>query len=113
MKERAFAEAAAALKAGEIVAIFPEGKLTATGELNTFRPGLQRILEQAPVPVIPMALRGLWGSLFSRRSEGSVIQRLRHMSTKIALVVGAPVAPEMATLPFLEQRVLALRGDRR
>ena len=66
MKERAFAEAAAALRAGEIVGIFPEGKLTETGELNPFRPGLQRILEQAPVPVVPMALRGLWGSFFSR-----------------------------------------------
>jgi len=112
MKERAFLEAAAALKAGEIVAIFPEGKLTSTGELNTFRPGLQRILEQAPVPVVPMALRGLWGSLFSRRA-GNIMQRIRHVSTRIALVVGAPVAPEVATPALLEQRVLALRGDRR
>src|SRR4029077_17177405 len=42
MKERAFEEAAKALEAGEIVGIFPEGKLTDTGELNVFRPGLQR-----------------------------------------------------------------------
>jgi 1-acyl-sn-glycerol-3-phosphate acyltransferase len=55
LKERAFEEAAAALRAGEIVCIFPEGRITDTGELNPFRPGLQRILEQAPVPVVPMA----------------------------------------------------------
>jgi 1-acyl-sn-glycerol-3-phosphate acyltransferase len=66
MKERAFNEAAQALRDGEIVCIFPEGRITDTGELYTFRPGLQRILEQAPVPVVPMALRGLWGSFFSR-----------------------------------------------
>src|SRR4029077_15700556 len=64
LKERAFVEAAEALKAGEIVCIFPEGKITDTGELSRFRPGLQRILEQAPAPVVPMALRRLWGSFF-------------------------------------------------
>ena len=63
MKERAFEEAANALKAGEIVCIFPEGKLTDTGELNPFRPGLQRILEQAPAPVVPMALARTVGQL--------------------------------------------------
>src|SRR6185312_13273078 len=68
--ERAFAEAAAALAAGEIVGLFPEGRLTHTGELNRFRPGLSRIVQTTPVPVIPMALRGLWGSVFSRARKG-------------------------------------------
>ena len=110
MKERAFAEAARALKAGEIVGIFPEGRLTQTGEINPFRPGLQRILEQAPVPVVPLALRGLWGSFFSR-SQGKAMQRIRGMFSRIALVAGTPVAPELATPEFLQQKVLALRGD--
>src|SRR3989454_5042409 len=87
MKERAFAEAARALKAGEIVGIFPEGRLTQTGEINPFRPGLQRILEQAPVPVVPLALRGLWGSFFSR-SQGKAMQRIRGMFSRIPLVAG-------------------------
>ena len=113
MKERAFEDAAKALKAGEIVGIFPEGKLTQTGELNPFRPGLQRILEKSPVPVVPLALRGLWGSFFSRSSQGRVMRRVRGMFSKIALVAGAPVAPELATPELLQQKVLALRGDRR
>jgi len=113
MKERAFAEAAAALRAGEIVGIFPEGKLTETGELNPFRPGLQRILEQAPVPVFPMALRGLWGSFFTRSYGGKAMRRLRGVFSRIALVAGAPIAPERATPECLQQQVLALRGDRR
>ncbi len=113
MKERAFESAAKALKAGEIVGIFPEGKLTQTGELNPFRPGLQRILKQSPVPVVPLALRGLWGSLFSRSSQGKAMRRVRGMFSKIALVAGAPVAPELATPELLQQKVLALRGDRR
>jgi 1-acyl-sn-glycerol-3-phosphate acyltransferase len=111
MKERAFEDAAKALKAGEIVGIFPEGKLTQTGELNPFRPGLQRILEISPVPVVPLALRGLWGSFFSRSSQGRAMQRVRGMFSKIALVAGAPIAPELATPELLQQKVLALRGD--
>src|SRR5947207_1603031 len=77
LKERAFEAAANALNAGEIVGIFPEGKITDTGELNPFRPGLQRILEHAPVPVVPMALRGLWGSFFSRSYQGKATRRVR------------------------------------
>ena len=111
LKERAFAEAAAALRAGEIVGIFPEGRLTETGELNPFRPGLQRILEQAPAPVVPMALRGLWGSLFSRADRGRAMRKIRGLFSRIALVAGPPVPPERATPEFLQQNVLALRGD--
>jgi hypothetical protein len=113
MKERAFADAAKALKAGEIVCIFPEGRITDTGELQRFRPGLQRILEQAPVPVVPMALRGLWGSFFSRVAGGKAMRRLRGIFSRIALVAGAPVVPARATPEFLQATVLALRGDRR
>jgi 1-acyl-sn-glycerol-3-phosphate acyltransferase len=111
LKERAFTEAADALKAGEIVCIFPEGKITDTGELNRFRPGLQRILEQTPAPVVPMALRGLWGSFFSRSSGGKAMQTLRGMFSRITLVAGPPVAPARATPELLQETVLALRGD--
>jgi 1-acyl-sn-glycerol-3-phosphate acyltransferase len=111
LKERGFAEAADALKAGEIVCIFPEGKITDTGEINPFRPGLQRILEQAPVPVVPMALRGLWGSFFSRSCGGRAMRRLRGLFSKIALVAGPPLAPEQATPEKLRETVFALRGD--
>ena len=111
LKERGFAEAAEALKAGEIVCIFPEGKITDTGELNPFRPGLQRILAQAPVPVVPMALRGLWGSFFSRSYRGKAMHRLRGLFSRIALVAGPPLAPEQASPERLQATVFALRGD--
>ncbi len=93
LKERAFVEAADALKAGEIVCIFPEGKITDTGEINPFRPGLQRILAQAPVPVVPMALRGLWGSFFSRSYRGKAMRRLRGLFSRIALGRGRATGP--------------------
>ena len=68
--ESAFDEVAAALSAGELIAIFPEGAITRTGELQPFRPGIRRILDRNPVPVVPMALSGLWGSVFSRQYRG-------------------------------------------
>ena len=113
MKERAFEECANAVKAGEILCIFPEGRITDTGELQRFRPGLQRILEQAPVPVIPMALQGLWGSFFSRFPDGKAMRTWPGIFSRIALVAGPAIAPERATPEYLQQTVLALRGDRR
>jgi 1-acyl-sn-glycerol-3-phosphate acyltransferase len=113
LKNRAFADAAVALSSGEIVGIFPEGKLTDTGEMNVFRPGVQQMLATTPVPVIPLALSGLWGSFFSRFVEGRAMRRVRGVFSRIALIAGPPVAPEHATPDELHAMVLALRGDRR
>jgi 1-acyl-sn-glycerol-3-phosphate acyltransferase len=113
MKDRAFAEVAQALRGGEMVGIFPEGRLTDTGELNAFRPGIRQIVETTPVPVVPLALRGLWGSFFSRSCEGKAMRRIRGVFSRIALVAGSPVPPEEVTLEGLQATVLALRGERR
>jgi len=113
MKDRAFAEAAEALRNGEIVGIFPEGKLTEDGELSRFRPGVQQMLEATPVPVVPMALSGLWGSFFSRAYGGKAMRRLRGVFSRIAFVVAPPVPAERVTLDGLQSAVLALRGERR
>ena len=112
MMERAFAEVAKALREGDLVAIFPEGRLTDTGELSAFRPGIKRILEATPVPVVPMALRGLWGSFFSRKDGAAMSKPLRFVPfRKIGLAVDAPVPASDATPELLQARVLALRGD--
>jgi 1-acyl-sn-glycerol-3-phosphate acyltransferase len=112
MMERAFAEVSRALKAGDIVVIFPEGRITDTGDLHPFRPGVTRILAADPVPVIPMALRGLWGSFFSRKDGPAMSKpwRLRPFA-KIGLAVGAAVPAAAATPEVLQADVLALRGD--
>jgi 1-acyl-sn-glycerol-3-phosphate acyltransferase len=113
MKDRAFAEVAKALAAGEIIGIFPEGKLTETGELNPFRPGVQQIIATTPVPVVPLALRGLWGSFFSRSHDGRAMRRIRGLFSQIALVAAPPLPPERVTLEGLQATVLALRGERK
>ncbi|MGK7635297.1 1-acyl-sn-glycerol-3-phosphate acyltransferase, partial [Salmonella enterica] len=73
---------------GELVCIFPEGKLTADGEMNEFRAGIERIIEETPVPVIPMALQGLWGSFFSRDPNKGFFRRLW---SRVSLVAGESV----------------------
>jgi 1-acyl-sn-glycerol-3-phosphate acyltransferase len=111
---RAMDQIAADLAAGELVCIFPEGKLTDDGEIEVFKPGVERILARTPVMVVPLALRGLWGSFFSKQ-DGKAFGRpfRRGMWSRVELVVGEPVAPENATAARLPVEVAKLRGDRR
>jgi len=113
MKQKAFDTAAQALRDGELVMIFPEGTLTKTGDFNTFRSGMLEILQREPVPVIPMALRGLWGSFFSRVEGGTAMIRpfRRGFFNRVELVVAAPIAPTEVTMEKLQQQVAELRGD--
>lgn len=109
---RAFAEIDAALAAGEVVGIFPEGALTRDGEIATFRSGIERILAERPVPVLPMALRGLWESMWSRRDSRMGRARLpRRFRAHIELVAGDLVQGDSATAAGLEGIVRELRGD--
>ncbi|NWA29127.1 MFS transporter [Pseudomonas gingeri] len=105
--ERAFRKIAEYLKEGELVCIFPEGKLTTDGEINEFKGGMTRVLEETPVPVIPLALQGLWGSFFSRDPGKGLFRRLW---SRVTLVAGAPVGAEVAVPEQLREQVLQLRG---
>ena len=114
LMEKAFDEVAQALAAGELVGIFPEGRITDNGDLYPFRPGIQRILERHPVPVIPLALRGLWGSFFSRKDGPAMSKPFRRgLFSKIALVGAPALAPREATPERLQEIVAGLRGDAR
>ncbi|MCL4680431.1 MAG: MFS transporter [Rhodocyclaceae bacterium] len=110
--EQAYEEVAKALEAGDLVGIFPEGRITDTGELYPFRKGITRIVERSPVPVVPMALKGLWGSFFSRKDGPAMTRPFRRgLFTKVSLCVAAPVAPAAATPEALQEIVAHLRGD--
>jgi len=110
MYNRAFDEMKQAVDDGQLVCIFPEGQITYDGELNPFKPGVLTLLDDRPVPVIPMALRGLWGSLFSRK-DGPAMKKLpRRMFAKIELVVGEPIEAADVTMELLQTKVETLRG---
>lgn len=112
MMNQAFDEIAKALENDELVIIFPEGKLTSDGEIDEFKAGVERILARNEVPVVPMALKGLWGSFFSR-VEGRVMKRpfRRGVRATVELVVGEPMPGHEAKRDNLRHVVGKLRGN--
>ncbi|MBI6721576.1 MFS transporter [Pseudomonas syringae] len=105
--EKSFKRIAQYLAEGELVCIFPEGKLTTDGEINGFKNGMSRIIQETPVPVIPLALQGLWGSFFSRDPSKTLFRRLW---SRVVLVAGSPIAADVATPVDVREEVKALRG---
>jgi 1-acyl-sn-glycerol-3-phosphate acyltransferase len=112
LMEKAYVDIAQALHEGDLVCIFPEGRLTRDGEINEFKGGIAKIIERSQVPVIPMALRGLWGHLLSRSGDNLFERAFRTgLRSRLALAVGVPVPPQQVTPEGLQQQVTALRGD--
>jgi 1-acyl-sn-glycerol-3-phosphate acyltransferase len=110
--QTAFDRIDAELADGQIVCIFPEGKLTRDGGINEFKRGVEKILERRPVPVLPMALRGLWGSFFSRREGKAPMTKLpSRFWSRIEMVVTAPVPGDDASATSLQRIVTGLRGE--
>ncbi|MCJ7592814.1 MAG: MFS transporter [Woeseiaceae bacterium] len=109
----AFEKVDAELAAGNIVCVFPEGGLTTDGEVQHFKPGIEKIIERRPVPVIPVALGRLWGSWFSRRKSGGIRKIPGRLFARVPVVIGTPVAPADASAESLELLVRTLRGDMR
>ena len=107
--EAAFAEIRAGLAAGDLLCIFPEGELTRDGEIAGFRPGIERILAESQVPVVPMALKGLWGSFFSH--AGGVFRNPSRFWSRVEIVAGQPVDGEQVTAQDLREFVADLRGS--
>ncbi|MFZ6800213.1 MFS transporter [Undibacterium sp. Di24W] len=112
LMEKSFVDIAQALHEGDLVCIFPEGKLTRDGEINEFKGGIMKIIERSPVPVIPMALRGLWGSFMSR-DKGNPFERSfrRGPFSRLELAVGEPQDPTQVSPQSLQQQVQLLRGE--
>ena len=101
------------LDAGQIVCLFPEGGISTDGEIQRFRPGIEKIIERRGVPVIPIALGGLWGSWFSRRSGGGLRKIPGRLWAKVNVRIGEAVRSEDVTAASLELLVRTLRGDDR
>ena len=110
--EAAFERAAEVLRAGDLLAIFPEGGITKDGTLQPFKGGIVKILDRAradglDVPVVPMALTNLWGSYFSRIEQGTAMVRpfRRGFLNRVGLNVGAPMPAAEVTPELLFARV--------
>jgi 1-acyl-sn-glycerol-3-phosphate acyltransferase len=115
--EAAFAAAVEVLKEGDLLGIFPEGGITQNGTLQEFKGGVMKILEQQPVPVVPMALTNLWGSFFSRielvggKPTAMAKPFRRGIFNPVGLNVGVPLVASEVQLDGLRGRVMALLSD--
>lgn len=110
VKDQAFEKIAKCLENGEIVCIFPEGTITKTGDINQFRPGLHQIVRRNPVPIIPVALQGLWGSFFSRKYGRAMAHVPRKFLSKIGIKAGEELSAD-TPIEEIEKIVKELRGD--
>ena len=116
LMQKAFDEIDAALADGQLVGIFPEGALTRDGEIAAFKSGVERVLERArengrPVPVVPMALKGMWTSMWSHRDGRMHRMRVpRRFRAHVEVVAGEPMPGPGITAELLETEVRGLRG---
>lgn len=117
LMQRAFDGVDAALAEGELVCIFPEGALSKDGNIAPFKSGVEKVLERRNVPVIPMALRNMWGSMWSRRGASAESGRLgrmrvpRRLRAHVEVIADMPADGAIATAESLEAQVRELRGD--
>ncbi|TVP42773.1 MAG: 1-acyl-sn-glycerol-3-phosphate acyltransferase [Halomonas sp.] len=111
---RALDDVSEALRHGEVVMVFPEGRLTPDGEIHAFRRGLETILARDDVPVIPAGLAGLWGSWTSHHGGKAFKKYPKRFRAPVSLHFGPALnrldADEMALCLFLEARVRALKA---
>lgn len=108
---QAFDTIAQALENGELVVIFPEGSITRDGEMNKFQPGIDDIIKRTPVPVVPLAIRGMWGTWLSRHKGRAMKGLPRSFMKKLTVVAGDQVPPEEASRLGIQEQVRMLRGD--
>lgn len=107
--EEAFVKIAKALQQGKLVCIFPEGKLTTDGEIAVFKGGIEKIIKDTPVPVIPLAIQGLWKTSFSRNPKRKI---LRSFAAPIKVIADKPIPAEQVDRKLLQEKVQLLREDK-
>jgi acyl-[acyl-carrier-protein]-phospholipid O-acyltransferase/long-chain-fatty-acid--[acyl-carrier-protein] ligase len=88
---RALRKARAVIESGELVAIFPEGSITRSGEIEPFQRGFERIVEGLGTPIIPMHVDGLWGHPLSTKGGGVFHSREKLWRPMVNIKIGEPI----------------------
>jgi len=82
------------LQKGGTICIFPEGELTRTGSMLPFRRGVEKLIEGVAsknVPIIPVYIDQVWGSIFSYE-RGKFFFKIPHeMPAKLSITFGQPL----------------------
>lgn len=112
--KKAIEKVTEALNEGDIVAIFPEGQITYSGNLSRFKFGVEWMLAGANVPVIPVALDGLWGSILSRKYLDKKYKYKflpRYFRMNVKAICGKPINHDKATVNYLQKELMKLIGS--
>lgn len=107
----AFDTVSKVLDEGHLVCIFPEGKITRTGEMNDFKTGIEKIIHRNPVPVIPMNLLGLWGSFFSHKDGSAFSKTPKRFWSRVSINIGSAIDPKNVSASVLQTEVVKLQSE--
>ena len=112
---RSLDEAAQRAKDGHLVCIFAEGGISRTGNLLPFSKGLERIAQKGDVPIIPMYLDRVWGSIFSFRGKRFLFKRPLRVPYPITVAIGKPLEPTSSAMEVRQavQELSAIALDSR
>jgi len=102
--------ASEAIRAGEVVCIFAEGQITRIGQMLPFRRGFQKIMKDVEAPIVPVALDGVWGSIFSFEKRRFIWKLPRQIPHPITVNYGKPL-PHTATPSEVRQAVQELTAE--
>ncbi len=97
-----------ALKAGDVVCLFPEGELTRTGVVGGMKKGFELIIRKAECPVVPVYMDGLWSSIFSFEREAYFKKWPLRFTCPLQVAFGQPLPHEVATRDLVREKILEL-----
>jgi len=102
--------ASEAIQNGQVVCIFAEGQITRIGHLLPFRRGFERIMKDVEAPIVPVALDGVWGSIFSFERGRFLWKLPRRIPYRVTVNFGQPL-PHTATPFEVRERVQELMAE--
>ena len=93
--ENAFKAIYDRLDNGDVIGIFPEGRITRDGKLNVLQPGIAKIIRKRPVPIVLCGMDGVWGSIFSRKDGPNIWKRrFKGFRNPVTITFGPPLNAE-------------------
>jgi len=99
-----------ALKEGELVCLFAEGRLTRTGNILQFRKGLEHIVKGTNCPIIPVHLDRIWGSIFSYERGKYFFKIPKIIPYPVTVSYGKPL-PSDSTAFEVRNKVMELGSE--
>jgi len=100
--KNAFDGVANSVKGGHVIGLFPEGFISRNGQLKRFQPGVSKIVKEHSVPVVPVSLSGLWGSIFSYEGGKVIFKMPKTFRRKVKITIGKPLAATEFDIKKLE-----------